>query len=160
MSNFCVNYLQIIGTDSNEIERFQNLITNNNDSVNNSFLLTTKTIDEYIFDVAINDENSYDLLTKNNTNIQLFKEISEMFPTLTIKLVYAIYNNDYYGRVTFENGNVKHKQLTESDFELITEYCESNVVYEINIYKYKDFESESREEVIEYLFEDLYSEFV
>ena len=156
MSNFCVNYLQIIGTDSNEIERFQNLITNNNDSVNNSFLLTTKTIDEYIFDVAINDENSYDLLTKNNTNIQLFKEISEMFPTLTIKLVYAIYNNDYYGRVTFENGTVKHKQLTESDFELITEYCESNV----EIYIYKDLESESREEVIEYLFEDLYSEFV
>ena len=156
MANYCVNYLTIIGTDSVELERFQNLITNNNDSVNNSFLLTTKTTEEYIFDVAINDENSYDLLTKNDTNIQLCKEISEMFPTLTIKLVYAIYCSHYYGRATFENGTVKQKQLTETDFELITEIR----YYDDKIYKYKDFESESREEVIEYLFEDLYTEFV
>jgi hypothetical protein len=156
MSNFCVNYLTIIGTDSTELERFHNVITNNNDSVNKSFLLTTKTTDEFIFDVAVNYGNKYDLLTKHNTNIQLFAELSEMFPTLTIKLIYAIYNNDYYGRAIFRNGTVKHKQLTESDFSLITN-TQYGDEFDIEFYIYKDIESDSKEEVVEYMFDDLYS---
>jgi hypothetical protein len=158
MSNYCVNYLQIIGNDSNEIERFQNLITNNNDKTNNGLLLETKTTSEVIFDVYINDDNRIDFLTKYTTNIDMFKELSELFPTLTIKLEYMELGYDVFGKATFENGTVKHKQLSESDFELITECCDSDV--DIETYKYKDFESESREEVIEYLFEDLYNEFV
>lgn len=158
MANFCANYLQIIGTDSNKIEIFQNLITNYNNKTNLGLLLETKTTSEVIFDVYINDDNRIDFLTKYTTNIELFKELSELFPTLTIKLEYMELGYDVFGKATFENGTVKHKQLTESDFELVTEITDNNL--DVEIYVYNDFESESREEVIEYLFEDLYNEFV